>query len=95
MRILGCELILAKDIGKIYLYIKDPFESTCQLLIDEREKEGIKKFKNPKAFVDYSQTNNAYENLEDYNPIKRKKVLIVLDDVIADMEGKKINYYSR
>ena len=78
-----------KDIGKIYLYVKDPFKSTCQLLIDEREKEGIKKLKNPKAFVDYSQTNNAYENLEDYNPIKRKKVLIVLDDVITDMEGKK------
>ena len=32
-------------IGKIYLYVKDPFESKYQLLINLREKVGIKKFK--------------------------------------------------
>ena len=44
------------DIDKIYLYVKDPFESKHQLLINGREKVGIKKLKNPKAFIDYSQT---------------------------------------
>ena len=29
--------------------------------------------KNPKAFIDYSQTTYVYENLEDYNPTKKKK----------------------
>ena len=33
------------DIGKIYLYVKDPFESKYQLLIKGREKVGIKKSK--------------------------------------------------
>ena len=37
-------LILIKhqwpDIDKIYLYVKDPFESKCQLLINGREKIG-------------------------------------------------------
>ena len=40
---------------RIYLYVKDPFESKYQLLINERE---IKKTKNAKAFIDYSQTSN-------------------------------------
>ena len=35
---------------------------------------------NPKAFVDYSQIiDNVYENLEDYNPAKKRRVLIVCD----------------
>ena len=37
------------DIDKIYLYVKDPFESTCQLLI-KRKKVGNEKLKNPKTF---------------------------------------------
>ena len=41
------------DIDKIYLYVKDPLESKYQLLIiNGREKVGIKKLKNPKAFND-------------------------------------------
>ena len=59
------------DIDKIYLYLKDPFESKYQLLINGREKVGIENLKNPKAFIDYSQTiDDVYENLEDYNPTK-------------------------
>ena len=43
-------------IDKIYLYVKDPFKSKYQLLINGREKVEIKELKNPKAFMDYSQT---------------------------------------
>ena len=79
------------DIGKIYLYVKDPFESKYQFLINGREKVGIKTLKNPKAFIDYSQTiDDVYENLEDYNPTTKKRVLMVFDDMIADMESKRI-----
>ena len=42
-------------IGKIYLYVKDPFESKYHLLINGREKVEIRILKNPKAFIDYSQ----------------------------------------
>ena len=59
------------DIDKIYLYVKDPFESKYQLLIIGREKVGIKTLKNPKVFIDYLQTMDyVYKNLEDYNPTK-------------------------
>ena len=78
------------DIDKIYLYVKDPLKWKYQLLINGREKIGIENLKNPKAFTDYSQTiGDVYENLEDYNPSKKRRVLIVLDDMIADMESNK------
>ena len=78
------------DIDKIYLYVKDPFESKYQLLINGREKVGIENLKNPKAFIGYSQTiDDVYENLEDYNPTKKRRLLIVFDDMIADMESNK------
>ena len=74
------------DIDKIYLYVKDPSESKYQLIINGKEKVGIENLKNPKAFIDYSQTiDSVYENLEDYNPRKKKSVLIVFDYMIADM----------
>ena len=72
---------------------QDPFKSKYQLLFSGTEKIGIKKLKNPKAFVDYLQTiDDVYENLEDYNPTKKRSVLIVFDDMIADLESnKKLN----
>ena len=77
------------DIDKIYLYIKDPLDSKYQLLINGREKVGIENLKNPKAFNDYSQTlDDVYEKLEDYNP-RKKRALIVFHDMIADMESNK------
>ena len=48
----------------------------------------IKRLKNPKVFIDYLQTiDNVYENLEDYNPTKIRKVSLVLEDMIADVES--------
>ena len=66
-------------IDKIYLYVKDPFESNYQLLINGKEK-GIKILKNSKTCIDYSQTiNDVYENLKDCNPTKKRRKLIVYD----------------
>ena len=59
------------DIDKIYLYVNDPFESKYQLLINGREKAGIENLKNPKTFIDYSQTiDDVYENLKENNLTK-------------------------
>ena len=70
------------DIDKIYLYIIDPFKSNYQLLINGREKVRIEILKNPNAFIDYLQTiDDVYENLQDYNPSKKKRVLLVFDDM--------------
>ena len=78
------------DIDKIYLYLKNPFESKYQLLINGKAKIRIEILKNPKAFIDHLQKiDDAYENLEDYSPAKKRRVLIMFDDMIADMESNK------
>ena len=60
------------------------------MLINGKEKTRIEKLKKLKTFIDYSQTNGSvYENLEGYNPTKKRRVLIVFDDTIADMESNK------
>ena len=78
---------------KIYLYAKDPYEAKYQYLINKREKVGLDLFDDPKAFVEYSNDiQDVYKNIENYNPGKNRKVLIVLDDMIADMiNNKKLN----
>ena len=74
------------DIDKIYLYAKDPYEKKYQYFINKREKVGLDDFNDPKAFMEYSNDmHDVYENIEDYNPGKKRKVLIVFDDMIADM----------
>ena len=60
------------------------------MLINGREKVGTENFKKPKAFIDYSRRiDDLYENLEGYNPTKKRRVLIVFDDMIVDMESNK------
>ena len=81
------------DIDKIYLYAKDPYEKKYQYLINKREKVGLNHFNDPKAFMEYSNDmQDVYKNIEDYNPIKQRKILIVFDDMIADMiNNNKLN----
>ena len=71
-----------------FSYVKDPFQS--KKFINEREKLGIKNLKNLIVFIDYSQTiDDVYENLDDCNPTKKRRVLIVFDHMIADIEFNK------
>ena len=81
------------DIDKIYLYAKDPYEANNQYLIKKREKVGLDHFDDHKAFMEYSNDmQDVYKNIYDYNPGKKRKVLIVFDDMIADMiNNKKLN----
>ena len=66
---------------RIYLYVKEPFKSKYQLLINRREKISITELKHTKTFIDFSQTiDDIYENLKNYNQTKRIKLLIVLCD---------------
>ena len=50
----------------------------------------LKKIKDPIAFIDYLQTiDDVYEKFEDYSPTKKRRVLILFDDMIADVETNK------
>ena len=81
------------DIDKIYLYAKDPYEAKYQYLINKREGVGIDHFNDPKSFIDYSNDmRNVYKNIDEYNPDKENKMLIVFGDMIAHMiHNKKLN----
>ena len=81
------------DIDETYLYAKDPYEDKYQFLIKKRESIGIKHFNDPKAFIEYSNDmHDVYKNINDYNHDKEKKILIIFDDMIADMIiNKKLN----
>ena len=77
-------------IDKIYLYAKDLNEPKYQFLIKKGEDVGIKHLNDPKAFIEYSQyMDDVYNNINDYNPNRKRKILIVFDDMIADVVTNK------
>ena len=69
------------------------YEEKYPFIIDKRESISFRHFNNPQAFIEYSNDRgDIYNNTEEYNPYKEHKVLIVSDDVIADMlNNKKLN----
>ena len=78
------------DIDKIYLYAKDPYEAKYQYLIKIREKVGLEHFNDPKAFIEYSNDmQDVYKNIDEYSIDKERKLLIIFDDIIADMINNK------
>ena len=78
------------DIDKIYLYAKDPYEAKYQYLLSKRESVGINHCNDPKAFIEHSNDMyDVYKNIIYCNLDKENKILIVFDDMIADMINKK------
>ena len=82
-------------IDKIYLYAKDLSEPKYQFLIEKRVNAGIKNYNDPSAFIEYSNImNDVFSNIDEYNPKRKRKILIVFDDMIADiMTNKKFQTY--
>ena len=77
-------------IDRIYLYAKDLSEPKYQLLIKKRENAGIKNLDDPSSLTEYSNTmNDVYNKIDDYNPKRKRKILIVFDDMIADIMNNK------
>ena len=72
------------------MYTKDPYKPKYQFLINKRESTGLNYFDDPNAFIEYSNDMYyVYENIDEYNSSKKNKVLIIFDDVIADMINNK------
>ena len=62
-------------------------------MINKRESTGLKHFNDPKASTEYSNDmQDVHKNINEYNENKERKILIVFDDMIADMiNNKKLN----
>ena len=51
---------------------------------------GIKHFNDLNALIECSNTlDDVYENIYDYNPSRKRKILIVFGDIIADVKSNK------
>ena len=79
-----------KDIDKIYLYTGELSEPKYEYLIKKRQDVGIKHVNNLNAFIECSNTmDDVYENIDDYDPSRKRKILIVFDGMIVDIVTNK------
>ena len=77
-------------IDKIYLYAKDIHKPKYEYLINKIEQAGIKNLEDPKVFIEYSDDmDDVLDDINNYNKNRDKSVLIVFDDMIADIEYNK------
>ena len=78
------------DIAKIYLYAKDLSKPRYGFLIKKYQNIGIKHLNDSSAFLECSNTmDDVYENIDHYNPSRKRKILLVFDDMIEDIMTNK------
>ena len=54
--------------------------------LKKRKRTGLKHFNDSKAFIEYSNDmDGIYKSTEEYNPNKKRNILIVFNDMIADI----------
>ena len=77
-------------IDKMYLYAQDLEEPNYKLLINKRDKAGINFNNDPTAFIEYSNSvDDILSDIEDYNKKRKRKVLIVFDDMISHVTSDR------
>ena len=69
---------------KIYLYVKDLNNPKHQFLIQKREEVGMY-LNDRKVFIEYSNTMDVCNSINDYNTIRNRKILILFHYMIADI----------
>ena len=68
------------------MYARDLSEPKYKYLIKKRENVGIKHLNNPNVFIECSNTmDDVYDDINDYNSSRRRKILIACDDMIGDI----------
>ena len=88
--ILNLIISLQQGTNKIYLYAKDPQETDYQFLINKGEDVDFKKCHDFESFIEYlNDMDDIYEHIEEYNLNKERKILMVFDDIIADILSNK------
>ena len=74
------------DIDKIFLYARDLSKPKYEYLIKKCKDAGIKDLNNSNVFIECSNTmDDVYGNINDYNPIKKRKKLIIFHEMIEDI----------
>ena len=72
------------------MHAKDLREPKYEYLIKNHKNTRIKHLNYPNAFIECSNTmDDVYENIHDYNPNRKIKILIVFDDMIEDINSNE------
>ena len=72
------------------MYAKDLEKPKYQVLIEKREQARIKNLKDKNAFIEYSNNmDDIYDDINDYNKKRKRKILIVFDDMISNVMSNK------
>ena len=67
-----------------------------KILIKKHKAAGIKHLNDPNGFIECSNMmDDVYENINDYNSSRKRKILIFFDDMIADIITKKISRHNK
>ena len=75
------------NIDKIYLYAKNLSKPKYNFLIENHKSTGTKHLNDPNAFIEcFSRMDHVYDNINDYNPNRKRKILIVFDDMIVELQ---------
>ena len=78
------------DIDKVYLYPKDLSEPKYECLIKKHKDVGTSHCNDPNAFIECSAImDDVYQNIDDYNPNRKRKILIVFHDMNAGIMANK------
>ena len=78
------------DIDRIYLYARNLNKPKYKILVKKREDTGKKHLNDPNAFIECSNMmDDVYENTHDYNSSRKREILIIFDDMIADIMTNK------
>ena len=82
------------------MYARDLSKPKYQYLIKKIEDAGINHLNDLNAFMECSNTlDDVYENINDYNLSRRRKILIAFDNMIGDImtnkrfQGNRITKY--
>ena len=77
------------------MYAKDLEEPKYKLLGNKREQAGISFNNDPTAFIEYSNSmDDILSNIKSYNKKRKRKVLIVFNDMISHVMSDKKNSTS-
>ena len=78
------------NIDKIHLNAKNLSEPKYEYLIKTSENAEKKNVNDPNAIIECSNTmDGVYKNINDYNPKRKRKILIVFDGMIADVKDNQ------
>ena len=61
-------------------------KQNIKFCLKKRQSAGLEHFNDSEAFIEYSHDmDDIYKNIEEDNPNKKRKIIIVFDNMIPDM----------